>query len=120
MINIPPASFRVTPYGEVDAAALDQLRDSFDTSQLRRLVEGLDACLAEMGGVIALRDGLLRLHAMALTIVEGAALAVSTENACIWAEADSVQLDLDALASWVRDTQDCLTRLVELRPDHEH
>lgn len=34
MINIPTASFRVTPCGEVDAAALEKLRNSFDTSQL--------------------------------------------------------------------------------------
>ncbi|HAW23774.1 MAG TPA: transposase, partial [Pseudomonas sp.] len=26
MINIPPASFRLTPYGEVDAVALENLR----------------------------------------------------------------------------------------------
>jgi len=42
MINIPPASFRLTPYGEVDAVALENLRDSFDTSQLLRLVDRLD------------------------------------------------------------------------------
>ncbi|HEP9160010.1 TPA: transposase [Pseudomonas aeruginosa] len=119
MIDLPPASFRVTPYGEVDAAALEQFRNTFDTSQLLRLVDGLDFCLAEMGGVIALRDELLRLHAMALTLVEGAAPAVPTEGACIWAEAESVQLDLEALAAWVRSTQFCLTPLVDLVPDHQ-
>ncbi|EPQ3033478.1 Tn3 family transposase post-transcriptional regulator TnpC, partial [Pseudomonas aeruginosa] len=50
MIEIASASFRVTPYGEVDIAALDRMRAGFDTSQLLRLVEGLDACLSEMGG----------------------------------------------------------------------
>ena len=69
-----------------------------DTSQLLRLADGLDACLAEMGGVIGLRDELLRLHAMVMTVVEGAVPAVPNENACIWAEAESVQLDLDTLA----------------------
>lgn len=48
MIEIASASFRVTPYGEVDIAALDRMRAGFDTSQLLRLVEGLDACLSEM------------------------------------------------------------------------
>lgn len=119
MIDIPPASFRVTPYGEVDAAALDQLREDFDTSQFLRLVERLDACLAEMGGVITLRDELLKLHAMALTIVEGAAPAVPTENACIWAEAESLQLDLEALTVWVRTAQTCVQPLVNLVPEHE-
>lgn len=119
MIEVPPASFRVTAYGEVDAAALEQLRESYDTTQLLRLVERLDACLAEMGGVVALRDELLRLHAMALTVVDGAAPAVPTENACIWAEAESVQLDLEALAAWARVAQEFLTPLVNLVPDHE-
>ncbi|MEE1707035.1 Tn3 family transposase post-transcriptional regulator TnpC, partial [Pseudomonas aeruginosa] len=99
MIEIASASFRVTPYGEVDIAALDRMRAGFDTSQLLRLVEGLDACLSEMGGITALRDELLKLHAMALTIVEGTAPAAPTENACIWAEAESVQLGLEALAT---------------------
>ncbi|MCY1285521.1 hypothetical protein D9M68_349070 [compost metagenome] len=119
MIDIPPASFRVTPYGEVDATALEQLRDSFDTSRLLSLVDGLDACLAEMGGVAALRDELLRLHAMALTLVEGTAPAVPTEDACIWAEAESVQLDLEALVAWLRSVQLCLAPLLNLVPDHE-
>ncbi|MCY1306218.1 hypothetical protein D9M69_721520 [compost metagenome] len=56
---------------------------------------------------------------MALTIVEGAALTVPTENACIWAEAESVQLDLEALAAWVRTAQGCITPLVNLVPAHE-
>lgn len=32
MIEIPPASFHITPYGEVDAVALERLREDFDTS----------------------------------------------------------------------------------------
>lgn len=119
MIEIPPASFRVTPYGEVDAAALDKLRDSFDTSQILRLVDQLDACLAELGGIVAVRDQLLTLHAMALTLVEGSALTVPTEHACIWSEAESFQQDLEALAGWVRSAQAGIAPLVNLVPDHE-
>lgn len=119
MIDIPPASFRVTPYGEVDATTLEQLRDHFDTSQLLRLVDHLDTCLADIGGIAALRDELLRLHAMALTIVEGTALTVPAEHACIWAEAESVQLDLEALASWVRSAQISIAPLANLEPSHE-
>lgn len=118
-MNIPPASFRVTPYGEVDAAALEALRDSFDTSHLLQLVDRLDTCLAELGGITALRDELLKLHAMALTLVEGTAPSVPTENACIWADAESVQLDLEALAFWVRSAQIGIAPLASLVPDHE-
>ncbi|TXI30784.1 MAG: transposase [Aquipseudomonas alcaligenes] len=119
MTDIPPAPFRVTPYGEVDAAALQGLRDSFDTSQLLRLIDQLDVCLAELGGITAMRDELLKLHAMTLTIVEGAALTVPTENACIWAEAESMQLELEAIARWVRSAQAGIAPLVNLTPDHE-
>ncbi|EPK5043032.1 Tn3 family transposase post-transcriptional regulator TnpC [Pseudomonas aeruginosa] len=119
MIEIASASFRVTPYGEVDIAALDRMRAGFDTSQLLRLVEGLDACLSEMGGITALRDELLKLHSMALTIVEGTAPAAPTENACIWAEAESVQLGLEALATWIRSAQGFLTPLTSLEPEHQ-
>lgn len=119
MTEIPPGSFQVTPYGEVDAAALDRLRENFDTSQLLQLVDRLDACLAELGGVVAVRDELLKLHAMALTLLEGAALTVPTENACIWSEAESLQQDLETLAGWVRSAQAGITPLVNLAPDHE-
>ena len=118
MIDIPPASFRVTPYGEVDAVALERLRDRFDTSQLLRLVDQLDACLAEVGGITAMRDELLQLHSMALTLVEGVALTVPTENACIWEVAESVQLDLEALTSWIRNAQMAIAPLGDLAPDH--
>mgnify|MGYP000536494062 FL=1 len=119
MIEIPPATFRVTPYGEVDGVALDKLRASFDTSQLLRLVDQFDACLAELGGVVAVRDELLKLHAMARTLVEGVPLTVPTENACIWTEAESLQQNLETLAGWVRSAQAGIIPLVNLAPDHE-
>ena len=118
MINVPPASFRVTPYGEVDAVALENLRDGFDTSQLLRLVDRLDACLLELGGTTAIRDELLRLHAMALTMVESIALTVPAESACIWAEAESLQMDLEALVSWARAAQLLIAPLIDLAPNH--
>lgn len=85
---IPPASFRVTPYGEVDAKALETLREGYDTSQLLRMVDRLDACLAEIGGIVSIRDDLLRLHAMALTVLEGAPLSIPTADVdSIWEKA---------------------------------
>jgi len=98
---------------------LENLRDSFDTSQLLRLVDRLDIYLAELGGITAIRDELLTLHAMALTIVKGIALTVPAENACIWAGAESLQMDLEALASWARSAQLIIAPLVNLAPQHE-
>src|SRR3546814_3171486 len=95
------------------------LRDGFDTSQLLRLVDRLDACSLEMGGTTAIRDELLRLHAMVLTIVEGIALTVPAESACIWAEAESLQTDLEALVSWARTAQLLIAPLISLAPTRE-
>lgn len=118
MISIPPASFRVTPCGEVDAAALEKLRDSFDTSQLLGLVERLDASLAEMGGMIAVRDDLVRLHMMAQALVEGTLPPVAAEESNVWEVAESVLLDLETLVSWIRTAQMIVAPLVELMPEH--
>lgn len=118
MINIPPASFRVTPCGEVDIAALDKLRNSFDTSQLLGLVDRLDTSLAEVGGMIAVRDDLLKLHTMAQALVEGILPPVTTEEFCVWEVAESVLLDLETLSSWIRTAQMMIAPLVDLVPEH--
>lgn len=118
MISIPPASFRVTQCGEVDAAALEKLRDSFDTSQLLELVERLDASLADVGGIISLRDDLLKVHAMVQALVEGTLPPLTTEESCVWEVAESVRLDLEMLSSWIRTSQMMIAPLVDLMPEH--
>ncbi|MFV3335478.1 Tn3 family transposase post-transcriptional regulator TnpC [Pseudomonas sp. NY15437] len=118
MINIPPASFRVTPCGEVDAAALEKLRSSFDTSQLLGLVDRLDTSLAELGGMIAIRDELLKLHTMAQALVEGTLPPVTTEESSVWEVAESALLDLETLSSWIRTAQIMIAPLVDLAPEH--
>ncbi|MDH1932684.1 Tn3 family transposase post-transcriptional regulator TnpC [Pseudomonas sp. GD03696] len=118
MIEIPPASFQITPYGEVVSVALESLRENFDTSRLLQLVDRLNVCLADLGGIVAVRDDLLRLHAMSLTLVEGSALIVPTENACIWSEAETLQQDLEALSEWVQSAQNGIAPLLGLAPEH--
>ncbi|KJS33714.1 MAG: tnpA repressor protein TnpC, partial [Pseudomonas sp. BRH_c35] len=53
-----------------------------------------------------------------LTIVEGIALTVPAESACIWAEAESLQMDLEALVSWARAAQLLIAPLIDLAPNH--
>lgn len=118
MTNIPPASFRVTPCGEVDVAALEKLRNSYDTSRLLGLVDQLDTRLAEVGGMIAVRDELLKLHAMSLALVESTLPPVTTEESCVWEVAESVLLDLEMLGSWIRTAQMMIAPLVDLMPEH--
>ncbi|MBI6563953.1 transposase [Pseudomonas synxantha] len=120
-MNIPPALFRVTPYGEVDAEALERLRDDYDTTQLLRLVDGLDLLLKEMNNFGGLRDGLLRIHAMAKTVLDGAALSVSvTEVGSIWEEAESLDEDLVELGNWLASVRAQLKPLIELMPVDPH
>ncbi|HBP1920399.1 Tn3 family transposase post-transcriptional regulator TnpC [Pseudomonas aeruginosa] len=118
MINIPPASFRATPCGEVDVAALEKLRNSFDTSQLLGLVDRLDTSLSELGGMIAVRDDLLKLHAISLALLEGTLPPVTTEESNVWEVAESVLLDLETLGSWIRTAQMTIAPLVDLMPEH--
>ena len=119
MIEVPPASFQTTPYGDVDSVALERLRANFDTTRLLQLVGRLDACLAELGGINDMRDELLRLHAMALTVIEGVVPTVPTENVSIWEAAESVRLDLETLSSWIRIAQMTIAPLGDLVPGHE-
>lgn len=120
MMQIPPASFRVTPYGEVDAKALESLRESYETSQLLNVVDRLDACLAEIGGIGSIRDNLLRLHAMALTVTEGSPLTVATNDVdSIWEEAMALQEDISALCSCLQAGSKHVAPLAALAPDNQ-
>ncbi len=119
-MRIPPASFRVTPYGEVDAKALDSLRESYETSQLLNVVDQLDACLAEIGGIGSIRDNLLHLHAMALTVMEGSPLTVVISDVdSIWEEALALQGDISALRSCLQAGAEHLSPLAALAPDYQ-
>jgi len=65
-----------TPYGEVRAEGLQQLQASFDTRQLLTAVDDADRFCAQWKS--ELRVELLRLHAMAHTVINGAPLASQT------------------------------------------
>ncbi|MGH8382520.1 Tn3 family transposase post-transcriptional regulator TnpC [Pseudomonas sp.] len=119
-MHIPPASFRVTPYGEVDAKALDSLRQDYETSQLLSVVDRLDACLAEIGGIGSIRDNFLRLHAMALTVMEGSPLTVAASDVdSIWEEAMALQEDISALCSCLQGGSKHVDPLAALAPDYQ-
>ena len=71
-MDIPEPRFAVTPYGDVDSAALDNLRQSFDTTALLELVDGLAPMAQRFDRTGGVRDELLRLHRMAHTVINGA------------------------------------------------
>lgn len=84
-----------TPYGKVDTAALQALREAFDTTAILRLVEQLDAIRARYGDPNGLRDDLLRLHGMAHTVINGARLTYATTGPTLVDQADEVMEELD-------------------------
>jgi hypothetical protein len=61
-----------TPYGELSAPGLEELRKSFDTRQLLKAVDDLDRFCALWKK--ELRTDLLRLHGMAHTLINDAPL----------------------------------------------
>lgn len=111
-------SFRVTPYGDVDAKAFAQLRTTYDTATLLSLVEGIDRLrplFAVEGGI---RDELLRLHAMAHTVLNGAPLTVVPDGTDIW-EAALEQIDnFQRIAQFIEAATKTLQLLADLAP-HE-
>jgi hypothetical protein len=118
-MHIPPAAFRVTPYGDVDAKALDSLRASYDISQLLSLVDRLEACLADIGGGGSIRDDFLRLHAIAMTLLEGSPAVATSDVDSIWEQAMALQEDISALCSCLQAGSKYLAPLAELAPDYQ-
>ncbi|WP_211454327.1 Tn3 family transposase post-transcriptional regulator TnpC [Collimonas antrihumi] len=89
-MNTPNDKTVNTPYGTVNANTLHTLEDSYDTAGLLRMVDQLDAIRARLGGIDGARDDLLRLHAMAHTVVNGARLVVPNDGTSIWEAADEL------------------------------
>ena len=83
-----PGKVKKTPYGKVQTDALEQLQGSFNTQQLLSAVDQLDR-LRELVTTPAFRDDLLRLHGMAHTIINGAAMTAPSGGEAIWELAGS-------------------------------
>ena len=66
------AAVTTTPYGEVDAAALETLQSGYDTTRMLAAVSRLDAVRISLYDPQGLRDDLLRLHSIAHMLVNGA------------------------------------------------
>ncbi|QRQ85919.1 Tn3 family transposase post-transcriptional regulator TnpC [Cupriavidus oxalaticus] len=105
-----------TPYGKVDAEALQALRDTFDTTTILRVVDQLDAIRARCCEPAGLRDDLLRLHGMAHTVINGAALAYSTTAPNLVDQAEDIIEELDDWVLLLKRAVQALRPLESLRP----
>lgn len=112
-MDILKPNFAVTPYGDVDAVALQRLQQSFDTSRLLSLNDALGTL--EIG---ELRDELLRLHRMANTVINGAKLCEPGKED-IWEVAEALIDELTQVVETIMDISENLRPLASLRPDHQ-
>src|SRR3546814_255654 len=80
------------PLGGVDAIGLQQLRTTFDTTQLLRAVDDLDTICALVADPDELRTDLLRLHGMAHALINGGAISQTS------ADKTTAQLGVDIAA----------------------
>ena len=104
-----------TMYGEVRAAILERLENSFDTRQLLTAIDELDTFCIQWKG--ELRSDLLRVHRMAHTVVNGSALTEPPGPETLPELAHSLHDALRALQAALTRTLPALGQLAELAPD---
>ncbi len=119
-MELPEPTFRVTPYGDVDARQLEVLRDGFDTASLLRLVDDLDEVQARFKPIGGIRDDLLQLHGMALTVLHGSPLTRPSGDQNIWEEAETLVDEFRDLAAAFLQAVEQLQPLTQLRPHQEN
>ncbi|CAB3733668.1 hypothetical protein LMG22037_05815 [Paraburkholderia phenoliruptrix] len=111
------AAVTATPYGEVDAAALEALESGYDTTRLLDAVSTLDEVRISLYDPEGLRDDLLHLHSIAHTLVNGAGLTIGAQDEPF---VDQVSDVIDQIDQYVADLlaiRDVLQPLEALRPD---
>lgn len=106
-----------TAYGLLDSINLQKVQDGYDTLGLLRSIDELDELVGDARGEDGLRDILLRLHAMAHTLVNGAPMAISAVQDGLAELATEVTMQLHQtvflLQKWIR----CIEPLANLAPD---
>jgi hypothetical protein len=105
-----------TPYGKVNADALQTLQETFDTRTILRAVDQFDGIRARCEPE-GLRDDLLRLHGMAHTVINGASLSYATHGPTLTEQIDAIMEELDDWIAILRQTQHALRPLEALRAE---
>ncbi|MGF6439932.1 Tn3 family transposase post-transcriptional regulator TnpC [Paraburkholderia youngii] len=109
------AAVATTPYGEVDAAALDALQAPYDTTRVLDAVDTLDELRTGLNDPEGLRDDLLHLHGMAHALVNGANFAAITRDASIVEQIEVVLDQIDHYVAGLLSIRDVLCPLEALR-----
>ena len=111
------AAVTATPYGEVDAAALETLQSDYDTTRILDAVSRLDEVRTILYDPEGLREDLLRLHRIAHTLVNGAGLTVGTQDEPFVDQVTDVADQIDQYVANLLGIRDVLQPLETLRPD---
>lgn len=105
-----------TPYGPVDTEALRCLQDSFDTREILRIVDQIDAMRSRFCDPPGLRDDLLQLHGMAHTVVNGASLISGGTDLHLVEQVEAVTEELEDVILLLQRAVQALRPLELLRP----
>ncbi len=114
------AAVTATPYGEVDAAALEALESGYDTTRMLDAVGTLDEVRTSLYDPEDLRDDLLRLHSIAHTLVNCAGLTVGAQDEPFVDQVADIIDQIDQYVAELLAIRDVLHPLEALRPDDAH
>ena len=109
------AAVTTTPYGEVDAAALEGLQSRYDTTRVLDAVDTLDELRTGLNDPEGLRDDLLRLHGIVHALVNGANFAATIRDVSIVEQIEDVLDQIDHYVAGLLSIRDVLRPLEALR-----
>ena len=107
-----------TVYGKVNRDRLEELQQSFDTSRLLAAADFIDQVRRRICDPEGLRDDLLKLHGMAMELInqEPAEVAESEIEADICAAATNLEFELSEYAERLHDLANLIEDLATLAP----
>lgn len=108
-----------TPHGNVDAGALERLRQTFDTAQLLEAVEQLDAVCAQQCSSEGLHAGALRLHSMMHQLLNDGPMTAAASDGSLGDCLTDIEDDLDAIEHAIANLRKLVLDLKVLPTDDE-
>ncbi|MBC3876819.1 hypothetical protein H8K38_03245 [Undibacterium sp. FT79W] len=115
-MTVPKGKVIPTPYGDMNALVLEQLRESYDTGDVLEMIEQLDTIRVRLEGVNGIRDDLIALHAMSHTVINGARLAVPPQETALWEAAEELVSEFSDFSRLFSEFSERLRPLSELMP----
>jgi hypothetical protein len=102
--------------GRVDAGRLEILREKSDAHRLLEIVDALDEWRRRGGDPDGLRADLLRLHALAHTLIDVAPISVDPECEAIWELADELESEFLEISEGAKHAISLLEPLTRFAP----